>query len=118
MIVMLATLEFSDYAGIALLLLIFSGAAFANNRTPVSHPRLESQVQDLQRKVDALLKFHRISPPPPPPSGLSPEVEAMARFPEQKIAAIKRYRDENPGVGLAEAKTKIEEFAAKFPRVK
>jgi ribosomal protein L7/L12 len=48
--------------------------------------------------------------PAPPPSGLSPEVELLAQDPSQKIAAIRLYREENPGVGLAEAKTKIEEF--------
>lgn len=29
----------------------------------------------------------------------------------EKIPAIKLYREENPGVGLAEANAKIEEFA-------
>ena len=34
----------------------------------------------------------------------------MARDPSQKIAAIRLYREENPGVGLREAKEKIEAF--------
>ena len=113
MFAMLAALEFSDYAIITVLVLVFGGAAVVNGRTPASNPRLEREVLELQRKMDALLKYHGIQPPPPPPSGLSREVEDLARSPQTKIAAIKRYREENPGVGLAEAKGKIEEFAAK-----
>ena len=110
---MLAALEFSDYAIIAVLVLVFGGAAAFSQRTPAGNPRLEREVHDLQQKMDALLKFHGIQPPPPPPSGISREVEDLARSPQTKIAAIKRYREENPGVGLAEAKGKIEEFARK-----
>jgi ribosomal protein L7/L12 len=48
--------------------------------------------------------------PPPPASGLSPELERLASLPDTKIAAIKLYRQENPGVGLREAKENIEAF--------
>ena len=34
----------------------------------------------------------------------------MAKDPHQKIAAIKLYREERPGTGLAEAKERIERF--------
>jgi len=34
----------------------------------------------------------------------------MAGDPSQKIAAIKLFREENPGTGLREAKEAIEEF--------
>jgi ribosomal protein L7/L12 len=71
---------------------------------------LAAQVAELQTKLDALLKHHGIEPPPPRPSGLSLEVERLASDPRQKIAAIKLYRDQNPGVGLVEAKGKIEAF--------
>jgi hypothetical protein len=46
----------------------------------------------------------------PPLPGLSPKIKLLARDPNKKIAAIKLYRDANPGVGLREAKLKIEEF--------
>ncbi|MGH7970678.1 MAG: hypothetical protein ACREIC_18280 [Limisphaerales bacterium] len=60
--------------------------------------------------MDALLKYHGVELPPLPPSGLSPEVERLASDPSGKIQAIKLYREQNPGVGLAEAKAKIEAF--------
>ena len=46
----------------------------------------------------------------PVPSDLSPEVQMMARDPQQKIAAIKLYRQEHPGTGLAAAKERVEDF--------
>ena len=62
-------------------------------------------------KLDALLAFHHVELPKPPPSGLSREVERLASSPNSKIAAIKLYRQQNPGTGLAEAKAKIDAFA-------
>ena len=61
----------------------------------------------LERKLDALLKQQNIDLP----TRLSPEVQLMARDPSQKIAAIRLHRKQNPGLGLAEAKTEIEAFA-------
>ena len=72
---------------------------------------LERRLRAMEQKLDALLKHEGIEPPPPPASGLSPEVERLAQDPKAKIAAIRLYRQENPGVGLAEAKAKIEEFS-------
>lgn len=63
----------------------------------------------LERKLDALLEHGGIAMP----SRLSPEVQRMAADPRQKIAAIKMHREQNPGLGLAEAKTEIEDFIAK-----
>ena len=71
---------------------------------------LLQQVRDLQNKMDALFKHVGIEPPPPSSSGLSPEVERLAGDPSTKVAAIQLYREENPGVGLAEAKAKIDAF--------
>src|SRR6516165_10795942 len=71
---------------------------------------LSLQVRELQKKLDALLKHQGIELPTPPPSGLSPEVELLASVPDTRIAAIKLYRKENRGVGLREAKEKIEAF--------
>jgi ribosomal protein L7/L12 len=42
------------------------------------------------------------------------EWQTLARDPAQKIAAIKALREET-GMDLAEAKAKVEEFAANYP---
>jgi hypothetical protein len=64
------------------------------------------------RQLVAELKGKRSQPPiiPSPPSGLSREVERLARTPGGMIEAIRLYREQNPGVCLAEAKAKIEAF--------
>jgi len=109
MTTLLAVLEFSDYAVIAGIVAVVAGGAAYTTRRDINLLCLERQVRDLQRKLDALLTHQGVELLPSP-SGLSPEVELLARDPNQKIAAIKLYREENPGVGLAEAKLKIEEF--------
>ena len=110
MTALIAVLEFSDYAIIAgIVIVVAAGVTYA--RRPDSNlQRWERQMRELHQKLDALLKHQGVEMPAPSPSGLSPEVELLARDPSQKIAAIKLYRNENPGVGLAEAKAKIEEF--------
>lgn len=40
----------------------------------------------------------------------STDFEMLARDPSQKIAAIRLYREMNPGIGLAQAKAKVEEI--------
>ncbi|HWX21725.1 MAG TPA: hypothetical protein VN578_17610 [Candidatus Binatia bacterium] len=102
-----AVLDFMDYAVIAA---IFAGGSAYAKGPDLNAQLLAPQMRDLQRKLDALLKHQGVEMPPPPPSGLSPEVERLASVPDGKIAAIKLYREQNPGVGLAEAKDKIEEF--------
>ena len=92
------TLEFSDFAIIAWLVIVFAGAAAYTTRRPVDLRRIE-------RKLDALLK-HQGGPPPPI---VSEEVQQMARDPARKIAAIKLHREQT-GLGLAEAKSDVEEF--------
>ena len=110
MTALLAVLEFRDYAIIAGIVIAFTGGAAYARRPDMILQRLERQMRGLQDKVDALLKHQGIEMPPPPASGLSPEVQRLAEDPRQKIAAIRLYRDENPGVGLRDAKSKIEEF--------
>jgi len=97
---LLAILDFSDYAIIAAIVCIFAGGASVVARQRISLRRLEA-------KLDALLKHHGIELP----SRLSPEVQRLAKDPSQKIAAIKLHRSQNPGLGLAEAKKEIEDFA-------
>ena len=106
----LAVLEFSDYAILAGIVIVFAGGAAFTARPEVNLQRLERQMRELQQKLDALLKHEGIEMPSPPPSDLSPENQMLARDPAQKIAAIKLYRQEHPGAGLAEAKERIEEF--------
>ena len=107
---MLAMLEFTDFAVIAGIVTIFAGGAAYTTRQQINLARLERQMNQLQQKLDALLAHHGVQIKGPPPSGLSREVELLARDPHKKIAAIRQYREENPGTGLAEAKTRIEEF--------
>ena len=100
-------LELIDYLIIAVIVLVFSRLRASNAGQPVNSARLE-------RKLDALLKHHEIETPPgiAISSGrtISIDAQLLARNPEQKIAAIKLHREDNPGLGLAEAKTDIEEF--------
>lgn len=103
-------LEFGDYAIIAWIVVVFAGGAAYTTRQRINLGRLERQLDWLHQKLDALLKHHGVELPPLPPSGLSSEVEQLANAPGGKIAAIKLYREQNPGVGLAEAKAKVEEF--------
>ena len=94
-----AMLEFGDYGVISVIVLIFAGGA-----TFAARQRLD--LRRLDRKLDALLKHQGIDLP----SRLSPEVQRLAGDPRQKIAAIKLHREQNPGLGLAEAKAEIEDF--------
>jgi ribosomal protein L7/L12 len=109
MTAMNTVLNFWDFLVIGIIVLCFAGAAYAKG-PDVSVQLLSLQMRELQKKLDALLKHQGIATPTPPPSGLSPEVELLASVPDTKIAAIKLYRKENRGVGLREAKEKIEAF--------
>ena len=107
---MFAVLEFGDFSIIAVIAAAFSCGAMLVSRKQVDLAFVERRLRILEQKLDALLKHEGVAPPPPPPSGLSPEVERLAGDPKGKIAAIRLYREQNPGVGLAEAKEKIEAF--------
>jgi len=106
-----AALEFNDFAIIAGIVVIFSvGAAFTARPEIQNVRRLERQMREIEQKLDALLRHQGIEMPTPPASDLSPEAQMMAKDPSQKIAAIRLYRREHPGVGLAEAKKRIEDY--------
>ncbi len=107
---LLGTLEFRDYAIIAVIVVIFAGGVAHIKGPDVNMQILALQMRELQKKLDALLRHQGIEVPPPSASGLSPEVELLAADPRSKIAAIKLYRQENPGAGLCEAKEIIEAF--------
>jgi len=98
---MLAILGTGDYAAIAIIVFVCAGAASAFTRQQINLRRLE-------RKLDALLQHSGVQLP----TRLSPEVQRLAKDPNQKIAAIKLHREQNPGLGLAEAKAEVEDFAA------
>lgn len=94
---LIAILEFGDYAVIAFIVIIFTGgASFAVKQ------RLD--LRHVERKLDAIIKHQGIEI-------LSPEVQCLAKDPGRRIAAIKLHREQNPGLGLADAKREIEDFA-------
>jgi ribosomal protein L7/L12 len=100
MIPLLAILEVNDFLIIAGIVLSFTaGRSLFAARRPDNSRRLE-------RKLDALLKHHGLELP----SGMSFDVQQLARNPALKIAAIKLHREDHPGLGLAEAKAEIEAF--------
>ncbi|MGP8233973.1 MAG: hypothetical protein ACLQVW_00965 [Limisphaerales bacterium] len=68
--------------------------------------RQRLDLRRVERKLDALLKHQGVDLP----SRLSPEVQLLARDPSKKIAAIKLHREQNPGLGLADAKREVEDF--------
>ncbi len=96
------------FAGIGAVVGYLSGSA-RSGAVEAKMNRLALQVTDLQNKLDALLKHQGIVMPAST-SDLSAELQMMAKDPHQKIAAIKLYREEHPGTGLAEAKERIERF--------
>ena len=107
---LLAVLDITDYVVIAVIAGVVTGFSALARRPDVNVERLERSVRDLQKKLDALLKHQGVQLPPPPEFGMSAELEKMACDRSQMIAAIKRYREENPGGGLREAKDQIEAF--------
>jgi len=93
----LGILEFGDYVVIAAIVIIFAGGASFAARQKLDLRRVE-------RKLDALFKHHGVEL-------LSPEVQLLAKDPGKAISAIKLHREQNPGLGLADAKREVEDFA-------
>lgn len=93
-------LGFSDFAIIAWLIIVFTGAAAYATRK-------SAETQRIERKLDALLKHQGIALPPH--AKLSKEVQRLARDPAQKSNAVMLHRTENE-LGLAEAKADIEDY--------
>ena len=100
---LLAVLELSDSAAIALIGMFFAVGAFFGGSF-AARQRLD--LRRVERKLDALLKHQGVELP----SRLSPEVQTLARDPSKKIAAIKLHREQNPGLGLADAKREVEDL--------
>jgi hypothetical protein len=93
-------LGFSDFAIIAWLMIVFTGAAAYATRKSAETQRIEC-------KLDALLKHQGITLPPG--AKLSEEVQRLARDPAQRSNAVMLHRTET-GLGLTEAKADIEDF--------
>jgi hypothetical protein len=99
------TLGFGDFAIIAWLVVVFAGCAIYHQRPSPNQRRIE-------RKLDALLKFHNISMPLE--ATLSDEVQTLARS-GHKPEAIMMHREQT-GLGLAAAKADIEDFLKSGPK--
>jgi hypothetical protein len=102
---MFAILDFSDYAVIAFIVIVFAGgsAAYASLRPSDVH-----RFARLERKIDAILRHLNIEYVDPASAlGLSEEVQALANDPAKKIQAIKLHREQT-GIGLKEAKEAVE----------
>lgn len=95
----LGALELADYAVVALIVAVFS-------RVQSPSGRLESDLRRVERKVDLLLKSYGLQLP----QLISPEVQALLKDSGRKIEAIRLHREQNPGLGLAEAKQQVEDY--------
>lgn len=101
---LLAVLEFTDFAIIAAIVAMLAGGAAAARSyfRPADRVRLAR----IEQKLDLLLAHAGLSYTPPPKS----EWQALAdEGPTRKISAIKAYREET-GADLAEAKRVVEEY--------
>lgn len=108
---MFAVLELTDYLILGVMIALLAGSKSGSSGTAALRARLGM----LERKLDALMAAHGVELPPPPPSTLSPEVVRLANDPSFKIAAIKLLREQNPGMGLAEAKAIIQTHIDRKP---
>ena len=108
---LLAAMEFTEFAAVIMAALFISAIVSGAGRQSAYLKSLQRQLDELERKVDALLAHHGIVLPPSPTDARPAGVQRLASSPETRIAAIKLYRQHNPGVGLAEAKAKIEPIA-------
>jgi ribosomal protein L7/L12 len=96
--ILATTLQFIDFAILAWIVLVFGGGAAA-------YTSRQSGLRRIEQKLDALLKHQGVSLPPK--AKISEEVQQLAR--DHKIEAITLHREQT-GLGLAEAKSEIEEF--------
>ena len=83
-------------------LTIIVGLLIANAISSIRH---KSRISRLEHQLRVLLKQQKKEPL------FSPEVVRMAKDPNQKSASIKLYRDQNPGMSIADAKSDIENLS-------
>lgn len=79
-------------------------ALFGRDHSP-EIARLHMRIEALEHRVAQLAQL--LDAPPPPPDPLLDEV-ARLKAAGQQIAAIKRLRELQPGLGLAEAKAIVD----------
>ena len=107
---MFAVLEFSDYAMISVIVMLFAGgsAAYASFRLSVA-----ARLARLERKINAILRHLNIEyVDPASPEGLSEEVQMLANDPVKKIQAITLHREQT-GLSLKEAKDAVEAYMSR-----
>lgn len=103
---MLAVLETSDYATIAIIAVLFAavGAAAASRFRPEDQARLRR----LEAKFDLLLRHLGLDYEQTVALGMSEQVKALADGGE-KLNAIKVHREQT-GLGLKEAKDEVDAY--------
>jgi hypothetical protein len=97
-------LELGDFVTIAVLILLLAGGTAVATRSGGPAAGGE-QLRRIEQKVDLILTNLGINYVPPPRTAW----QELADDPNQKIAAIKAYREEH-GVGLADAKKAVEDY--------
>jgi hypothetical protein len=97
------TLTFVDFAIIGGIILVLAGGGAVAGLRPSDRRRMR-RIED---KLDLVLKHQGIEYASPKPG----QWQTLADDPDQKIAAIKAYREEF-GVSLAEAKQAVEDYIA------
>jgi ribosomal protein L7/L12 len=97
-----AVLEFTDFAVIGLLILVFAGGAAA---ATAGRPPDAERLRRVEDKLDLILSHLGVEYVPPSKDTW----QELAGDPGRKIAAIKAYREQY-GVGLAEAKKAVEDY--------
>ncbi len=95
---LLAVLDFTDFAIIAFIVIVFTSSASLATRR---------RLDRVERKMDALLQHHGIKLP----SSLSAEAQRMASDPNNRTTAIMLHQEENPELSPADVKREIENFA-------
>lgn len=103
---MLAVLDFMDFVWIAVIVSLLAGGSAVYSSFKAADAR---RLRRIEGKVDLIL--NELNLKYDEGSHLSETVKKLADDPNQKIAAIKLYRDQT-GAGLAEAKEAIEAYVA------
>jgi hypothetical protein len=96
-------LDLGDVITIAMLILLLAGGSALATRS--RRPAPPEPLRRIEQKVDLILTHLGIQYVPPPRTAW----QELADDPNQKIAAIKAYREEH-GVGLADAKKAVEDY--------
>lgn len=95
---------------IAMLTLLVVMVMLTASTTKRRQQRAERQLDEMDRKLDAIMAHLGITLPEPQPGPRFPEIDELLRQ-GKKIEAIKVYR-QRTGVGLKEAKEAVERMPA------